>query len=229
MSLSIDRSVSASHIIQVGVQSVKYVTCYMKNSFFFLSLAVVFTPTRVIYLNIWATFPWHYVQKQILHKDFFCSLHQIKTPWNNKEKQTKVVGQQVTTAKFSEDWRALNSKEMAPNLVHFNSCFSGYWEQIQYGTLPWYLYLGHCFQLWNTFIFLPLFGFYTRAHILYAAQMQNMHTLSHVLGPCHRGKNSLETFPEQSVAAAISKSRLKEGSRQKKCLQTCSSRLWLPL
>ncbi len=37
--------------------------------------------------------------------------------------------------------------------------------------------------------------------------------LSHVLGPCHRGKNSLETFHEQSGAAAISKSRLEdEGS-----------------
>lgn len=56
----------------------------------------------------------------------------------------------------------------------------------------------------------------------YAAQMQSIHTLPHLLGPCHRGQNSLESFPEQSAVAAISNGRLEEEGSMKTCLDNSS-------
>lgn len=59
-------------------------------------------------------------------------------------------------------------------------------KKIQYGTLPQYLYLGHCFELWSAFIF-PFLSFLFTHSWACTAQMQSMHSLLHVLGPCHRG------------------------------------------
>lgn len=69
------------------------------------------------------------------------------------------------------------------------------------GELPRYLYLGHCFELCNTFIFRStrLLSHAGTDPLVSMQQMQSVYTFSHVLGPCHGGQNFLGTLTDRSA------------------------------
>lgn len=84
--------------------------------------------------------------------------------------------------------------------------------------LPWYLYLGHCFELCNTFIFLStrLLSHAGTDPPVSMQQMQSVYTFSNVLGSCHREKTFLEPWPigwwrKQSVLSSQRRSKVWNG------------------
>lgn len=70
--------------------------------------------------------------------------------------------------------------------------------------LPRYLYLGHCFELRNTFIFLSthLLSHAGTDPLVSLQQMQSVYTFSNVLGPCHGGPWPIGWQRKQSLLSS---------------------------